>query len=115
MCTSLPISLSACFSGPRWVSRWARLGCDPSPNIRRHFRIRERELTTFAGAAGNTLCRNPFTLTERRTEDIMDHKLATIVGAAALISIPAAGNAAASPQGPAVPVASSHAELLEPI
>lgn len=44
----------------------------------------------------------------------MDRKIATIVGAAAvLVAAPAAAEAAA--EMPAVPVAASYAELLEPI
>jgi hypothetical protein len=46
----------------------------------------------------------------------MDHKLATIVGAAAvLVAVPATKQATAVPAEPAIPAASSHADLLQPI
>jgi hypothetical protein len=46
----------------------------------------------------------------------MDRKIATIVGAtAALIAAPAAAQASAATEAPAVSVAANYAELLEPI
>ncbi|HKD48452.1 MAG TPA: hypothetical protein VKB67_12275 [Rhizomicrobium sp.] len=46
----------------------------------------------------------------------MDRKIATIVGATAVLATaPVATQAAAPPTAPAVPVAANYAELLEPI